>query len=442
MRKGFCCILGILLAAALAGITDAAAPGAASSTSIAATAPDTAPSDPRLADLIRRLGDPDPPRREAAQKELDETTWRDLKNLRAAADACTDAEAQARLIPRVQAIEEQIAADPPPISVHLQSAPLNLALQNLSENLGLSRPLVFQSNGQSPGPGLINIDATDQPFWEVFSKLLRDNDLSLTLNSQQMAVQYSASDSWKRGVIAGPVILVPQAITYSRTSHLQQNGPGLKSEVLRLTGVYAIDPRIVQIQTANPVFTDITDDAGNKLLSKPQAESLQSYSSWRPSTVLSFDCPLEIPQKIGTRIASAKGYVRFIAQTRQQTLEIADPKGKAGTDFPMGGLVFHLAKFDPQPGNQSVAFNISVTPKSPLAVFVQAGANPQNPQQINFAVINGLGQEAWSANVPANGGNGGSFGGVLTPPLKVRLTATTKTQDIKIPFELKDLPLP
>src|SRR6185503_10961100 len=88
----------------------------------AQTAPAPATQDAKWRSLIERLSSNDFAAREAAQKELDNATWRDRGVLEQLAKADIDEEAKGRFATRLLAIEEQVAVDPPPISVELKNA--------------------------------------------------------------------------------------------------------------------------------------------------------------------------------------------------------------------------------------------------------------------------------------------------------------------------------
>ena len=101
-----------------------------------ACAPADDPEFTHWTQLAQKLGSEKFSEREAAQKELDGTTYRQREMLARLADGITDAEAKALILARVEAIDEHISIDPPPISLELKNASLAVVCSALSKATG------------------------------------------------------------------------------------------------------------------------------------------------------------------------------------------------------------------------------------------------------------------------------------------------------------------
>ena len=64
-----------------------------------------------------------------------------------------------------------------------------------------------------------------------------------------------------------------------------------------------------------------------------------------------------------------------------------------------------------------------------------------NPPTVAVTLLDSTGTIAFTSNL-RGGSMGAGIGGSFTGPYKLRLSVATKTKDVTLPFELKDLPLP
>jgi hypothetical protein len=164
-----------------------------------------------------------------------------------------------------------------------------------------------------------------------------------------------------------------------------------------------------------------------------------------PGDAISGDFPLKTTEKKGTRIVSAKGAVHYLVQTAAERREIADAETKAGQTFDIAGTTVKLDRLEVRPDHSSVNFNMSLihsTPPTPAPANVDAAVNgpPAGQPRVIVTVTDATGREICAGTI--QGSMRMSNDTPITPPLKLRLSVPTKTKDLVIPFELKDLPLP
>jgi hypothetical protein len=427
----------VILSALLHSVAFAAAPASPPASQPAAASP----LDPnRWAALLQNLGNSDFAQRDAAQKELDRTTWRDRDLLQQSAAAADDPEVKARLEARLQALNEDLAVNPPPISLNLQNASLQDTAAAFSKALGIELETW-------PAPSALRntisftLTATDQPFWDVFLALSAQHSLSFQPMGNQLRLSAS-NEPWVRATLSGPLAVFPQSITRERTASLQKPpGSELSPETLSFNCLVIADPRLRILRYAPPVFTEIRDDAGNNLIQPPQAVEVLNtpiQSSFR-SFYQNVSVDLDLPPKKGTRITSAKGHFRFIAQTAEEHLDIADPQTKNGQSFTFADATLKLTRFEVG-ANGTINFNMSTAPSALPMVRGLAGQTKPTPY-VQF--VDAKGRIAYSMELrPGSGSGGGVGGGSFTPPYTLRFSLATKTKEFDIPFELKDLPLP
>jgi hypothetical protein len=272
--------------------------------------------------------------------------------------------------------------------------------------------------------------------------LSAQHPLSLQDMSHELQLQ-DQSSGWRHGVIAGPVAVFPESISRQRTATLQ-NDPGnvLSPEIMSLNCRVAVDPRVKIVGIANPVFSEVTDDAGNSLVKPPtDPERLETYYGGPSLSFRNAYASLAIPAKKGTRITSAKGKVHFVVQTAEDRLDIADPQTKNGQLITFAGTTFTLDRFTVQNNGGGVSVSFSLGSQSSRDIFkALPNLGGQEPPAPTLTVLDANGRVAMTTVLRGN--SGGSLMGNYTPPFKLRLSIPTKTKELTFPFGLQDLPLP
>src|SRR5262249_54640447 len=133
--------------------------------------------DARWKELLKQLASEDFRTRDGAQKVLGKSTWRDLAALRRLAEGAADEEVKARLAQRVTEIEDEIAVNPPPVSLDIKDASVSEMTDALSQAMGIPMDGI-PINGPRTDK-TFTLSVKEQPFWEVFLELSRQHGLSL-----------------------------------------------------------------------------------------------------------------------------------------------------------------------------------------------------------------------------------------------------------------------
>lgn len=386
--------------------------------------------------LLQQLGASDFAQREAAQKQLDMMSWRDLDWLRQAVRTGTDAEVRARLAARVAAIEEEVASNPPPVSLELKGASFDVMVDALSRITGTrldSRP----PRVPVPENYVYTLSAHEEPFWQVFQKLSAQDGFRFVYEGGGRLGRFGPD--WKEGAIVGPVAVFPLAIERRRRSQLQvDRSKAIEPETMSLEYIVAVDPRVRIIDFIDCDITDVIDDRGN-VLRKAQFEKFMGGSRGfsQDETFELKSVSLLIPSKLGKTIASAKGQASFRVPVVQEKVDIADPENKVGQEFKLAGTTVTLKRFVVQ-GSRAAVTGVEMDFEGKENADAKPGyAEPAVAYVVTDArgmpVCNGTFRE--KASVEADEGH---FSG----PVVLHLSIPTKIKEVTVPFELKDLPLP
>ena len=404
---------------------------------IPATFPSTAPTTTRiqggdLADIIRRLASESYKDREAAQRELDKITARQIDSLRQWAATTMDEEAKARLLQRIQTLQMQIKSDPPNLTLTLRNASLVTMTEALSKAAGIS--IELSPRGIDPDNYQYSIAVRDQPFWEVMAALSRQHGLQLRSFSGKFAIT-PADATLNNLVRIGPFAVLPSSIIKSQVVNLQNEaGRQVQPQQVTLGCTLAIDPRMTVAAYLDPVFTEILDDAGNVLYRQAPAEpSRDNWKCYGPSYFWSCSARLSLPDHPGKSITSAKGVGRFILETASERLEITGLESKLNQPIHIDGRELIFTAYSDK--NDRITLSASVRE--------EPGVEPvgPGPAQATLTFVDATGQTIGTTRIFAST-FGASVAGRFTLPLKVVISVPTATRQVLVPFELKNLPLP
>jgi hypothetical protein len=394
----------------------------------AAAAPATAP-DPRLPDIARRLASADFADREAAQKDLEAVPYTARPALVALAAAQSDPEVKVRLEARILQIDEQLAVDPPPISLHVKNGTATDVARALSDQLGLA--VTFA--GADPQK-LITLDA-EGPFWDVCARLVPLNITRMTISRDN------------RAVYSGPILrnydrafgfaAAPLAVTLTQRVDAQA-APGadpLTSRIYLQLQVFS-DPRTRVVAIAQPRITSALDDKGADLLKPVQTTGSVAMSdvSGRVSGWTVTGDLLVLPTR-GKMLASVKGETRFEVQVSELRRRVDAPDKHVNEPIPLGSQQVTVMQFDVK--DDMITMSIRVQPL-PAIALPGGAAPPQRNVEMNLLDANG--NTVWTSFV--NGQMGTQLGVGRAGPFTLVMSIPDKTKTVTIPFELKNIPLP
>ena len=158
--------------------------------------------------LTRDLGSADDHTRNAAQELLARVPYQKRAWLRQQAEATSAPEARAALEKRLGEIEEMLATNPPPISLHVKQVTLLNVVDALNQEMGTH--LTYESRGETPD-GTYTLDVTDQPFWEVMTALDRQRPFRFDESYGEISLtdgrEFHREPGMSRHMIAGPFFM-------------------------------------------------------------------------------------------------------------------------------------------------------------------------------------------------------------------------------------------
>jgi hypothetical protein len=136
---------------------------------------DTPPEKPSLKPLLEDLTSTDPALKSAALQELAHLPPDRRNDLRASAQKTLLPELSALLLQRASDMDDEIALNPPPVSLHVHGAVIDEVVFRLATATGTD----IQAHRTIAGRNVFSLDAVDKPFWEIIAALHRQFPLKI-----------------------------------------------------------------------------------------------------------------------------------------------------------------------------------------------------------------------------------------------------------------------
>jgi hypothetical protein len=339
------------------------------------------------------------------------------------------------------------------ITMKVQAAPAMTALAELSKQSGYEiRPYDARQTARGPS---VSVEAVAQPFWAVLREICAKGNLNLYNNGgdTDRRIQIAPSNWGGQGMMkASASIKGPFMCTLSnleRINNVDMSKPGEVSRSISVQMNVFVEPKVHATQVSyQPVVDEAVDENGNSMVPEHRGDEHSSMQSGRG---ISWYASLTLPypkSNPGHRIAKLSGHIGATLQLQSEPMEIDDPLNAAETTKSIGGrhftfkslkkegdrymleIVFYRDGRDQQEFSQ--AFNESPSIKLTDAKgrayrFYNSGGNGDGETITRRFTLQKRSRDA--ADAPGE-------------PVKLVIEVPTATQNVPIPFELIDLPMP
>jgi hypothetical protein len=357
----------------------------------------------------------------------------------------TNDEARKNAQSALAAIDENRLIGPSYLTLHFKNASPADVFAEISRQcfapLATAPDNLFQ---QEPFPK-VTVDADHEPFWAVVPRLCQQ--LGVDFRQYQGDTRLMRNGGVQTdGVnhLEGAFLIVATQISYSRTrafaGHAQQTQFGMqlviypepKLKVLRGSGA-------IQVSQAE-------DDRGNSLV--PDGSSPGAWSGFMGNGGWSLFAPLHYPKTIGTRIRHFRGTTSFVIQVESQKIEIRD----LASLRPVTRLVYNMQVHFEDMKKVGDTWKLHLHLNQPNfggSDWQQFMEGVQNRMQILDADGNALDHRGMSTSANnamvdvtldfarSNRMDGQPCG----DPVRLVWEVPTKTRELTVPIDFKDLPL-
>jgi hypothetical protein len=440
--------------------------------------------------LINQLGSDDADDRDSAQKKLVDMGRPAIPALKKAAESSEDPEIRSRAAAALAQLKDHDDNDASLITLHVKDASASDVLASISTQ-SQSQLSTF-AFGRLPGVDnrTITIDSDAKPFWDVMTDVCGQLNLCpelSVLGKNQMRLQPMARN-WMQSPhqVVGAFWIGAAGVYRTRSIDLQ--GPVAVDDQFSVRLIVCPEPKLAVAQISDLTLKEATDDLGHSLIPAPVAPNraaltahlLRSFSQ----NSRTIETHLQYPDQPGKKIAILSGDLNVMVSQDVQQYLVDDVMGSQKITNPLKNcnvtttcikqgvsdtyVVTIECTRDGMSDDQWTAMinrTNDVTLEdadghqlAPLT-FALPGQSTETSYTCRayFSKNSALGM----ARMPQImvGGAGGAVGGVAVggvavaggaaaPAVKIgdpkRLTwnVATSLKTIKVPVELKDLPMP
>lgn len=351
-----------------------------------------------------------------------------------------------------------IEYDPSPtlITLHLKNVPPKTVFDELTKQAGIE----FQSRDndlweQSRWPAVVmDMDIEGQNFWSAMREISARTGIEPQNQHNFKGIDLTrSSEHWISDdhpiIISGPIMLGVQSIT--RSSRINPSQPQSPQHQCYLKFALFLEPKLTVVESSRIEIIEALDEKENSLLAgtkKRRNLSIYPADGW----FCTQQVLLDYPQNAGRRITRLKGLVHFTVQTKVHKLEASNLFTNP-IDQTIAGYDIHIDPIQKKGAMYVVPISIA-----------RGGRDDKQWQeaqrQLNFLLtrLKLLDAQGRSLQFGAWGGGGSDdpitrdirfsipkrSEGSSTPgePATLVWELPLETQEIQVPFEFADLPLP
>lgn len=412
----------------------------------AAEAPATQPGAADVEGLIRRLSDDAWSNRERAKEELAALGERVEPRLKALVRATDDPEIRSSAQSVLDRIEEDRAAGPTLLTLHLQNVDPKSAIEAIEQqchaDIDVWPPNMWKHLERRNGSITLHADA--QPFWHVMRELSRQTGLwpHQRRNMQQFTLHVDEDGPHSAPtVVSGPFMVV--ATGASESASVTYGDPPRRERRRTVTLQFYAEPKLNVLGHAHGVrITEFTDGDGLSLpLPAHAGNGVRTHGTEDVWTV-----DIDLPQELNAlkKIGRLAGKTSATVQTRSRKVQVPDVLEAKGAEVSAEGhqLLINEVVQD----EAGIRFKITVILSGPQP----GGRRAVDSRDFILLDENGKPLKPRSAS---GGGNGRKFNFDLSfqnrreqekpaRPAMLVWEVPLEAKEVEIPFEFTDLPLP
>jgi hypothetical protein len=415
-----------------------------------------AADDPEVETLFKQLSAEEFKTREAARKALIDRGEEAIPQIKALAEKTQDPETKSAVAAILKAIEVQGVKGPTFITLDVKDA----APKDVIDEIVKQSQLDLRAWPEDMWKYLeknkkVTISVKRQPFWAVMKEVLPQTGLQLSTHGFGSQLQISRGNPTEMNgpaSLTGPCMVIATMASDTKTILYDQPGGAFNAGTNINANVY-VEPKLkILSRTYQPTIEEFEDDAGHSLLT-PRQDFSFGMSGQRESI---FNISINVPNVEGRtkKVKILKGYLKALVQTKSESIEVKDIKNAKATTHQKGDWTMTVDNIEMQgdPNNQNYVVHLTFINKTPQQPN-NGGNNWRREIGINnLALLDADGKELTRQGHGMSGdgtkytGNFRYYRGApnsgVGEPAKLVWTFPTEAEEVKIPFEFKDLALP
>jgi hypothetical protein len=388
--------------------------------------------------------------RQAAQDALVALGEEAIPRLRQLSDKADDEEVRTRCAAALHQIEENSLVGPSAVTLHVKDAKPQEVFDQLAKQSHCEFPTWPRNLWQQTmnNGAAITMDYDKANFWVVFKEACQKGGVfpQQIGNDRRMTLQQGSNTYWNGpSVTSGPFLIVANRLYRSNSVDLANPGNVQHEFSMGLSAF--CEPKVKVVQSSYNVQVDeAVDDKGNSLLNPNRMyDGFSNGQQWMWNLTAS----LNYPENAGKFIKRFKGSVKFMIQTKSETLDIPDVLNAKNVQK----TVAHRRILLKEVKKNGEQYDVQIT-------LYRDGMSQQdwNSMQNPGYTVRLLDKEGRSLSAGSWGGGGGgdemtytwnfnrnTWGGEegkVGDPQRLVWEIPLEMRESTVSFEFKDLPLP
>jgi hypothetical protein len=340
---------------------------------------------------------------------------------------------------------------PKRVTLNVTSMPALTALAELTKQTGY--PIKPGYSGWFRGKGAnVSVSVKDVLFWVAVREICSRGNVNLSSNGggdnnravQIMPGNYGGSGQMKAAAsIMGPFLTCVSDI--ERENSVAMNAPNQTTRQIHIQLQTFVEPKVYISEAAyNPTIDEAVDENGNSMM-----PTMHMGESWQSDRDIAFGGRVSLPYPTtnpGTRIVKLRGHIPARVRMAAEPFTIDDPLKSPEVTKTIGGRKVGFKSLKPE-GNDSKNKRYRLEFQFLRGDDQDQDFNRLWNEQLGVHLTDSNGTEAGFYQSGGTGNNEGitryfTFQNLPGAPVKLVIDVATGVQEINIPFELANLPMP
>ncbi len=343
-------------------------------------------------------------------------------------------------------------ANPTTVTMSLKNASVKAAFDELEKQSKI-KINIAPNDLLAKNDAKINIEADKMPWLEALMSLCDQANIIPSNYGDRWNIN-QGGDRRMGGIraISGPAMVILHNVAVE--DELRYGTPNKLINKVQISGLICIEPNLQIINTGRVEDLTVTDDQ-SRVINAPTRDAAKAAASRNidmGGERRDFTLSATLPDNTVKQLSRVQGNLIALSATERAKLEIPDLLNNAGKSFAVGKSTFTVDEINPT-GNmylvkldidnaQGDFENISVWQWRMNQKNLPKQTNSKVPATINFQNVQTSGDQITLTLLVQWNNPKALAEGEAYPTIDVQWEFPLRYQEVKIPFDFKDIPLP
>jgi hypothetical protein len=420
-----------------------------------AQAPAAVSSQTPVEELIEQLGSNSATTRGLAEKELQRRGEPVVPQLAAAIDKTAESQLRASASGVLAEIRRQSLTLPTLITLDVKDATVKDVFERIARQAGARVAASSDDPWQKLADRTVTLNVKNEPYWNVMKDLLPKFGLVQLDRSRGNSMEFMLGSGPRfsgPSYLSGPFLIVATNVRQSKEIDLSLPAEKQPAAKISITAQVHVEPKIHLLgHDFEPKLDEFVDDAGHSLVSDERAFQTP-FDTTPTGPRFGFILPVADVAGRTNRVSKLKGSIRAFLLVKSDTIDVPDLLHSAGVTRQKGEWNLTVEEISP------ARIRVQAVSNRPATKFPPGGKGPMpqwlpgfDPRDVH--VVDATGREVETRSPSYSRGStsrwqhefrleGAAAAAGANGPLTLFWDFPVEWKEIRIPFELKDIPLP